>query len=216
MKQNLLLYAGVLGCWLLVVPVLAQTGNLTRSRLDVGRKNPTPTTRVINLRNFPFLKHPTAFGLDRTVTIRPNAPVNEYYRSLLLTPALSSPVRAAVRPAVVAETTTNSLAESRLMAEESAKGEERMFANDRIVVSNIYPNPAHDQAEVDYQFLTPGGEAKLVLLSVLGSPVAEYALDRNDRSVRINTRDMPTGYYFYQLALDGRKVATKKLLVRHQ
>jgi len=25
-----------------------------------------------------------------------------------------------------------------------------------------------------------------------------------------------TGYYFYQLSVDGKKVATKKLLVRHQ
>ena len=60
------------------------------------------------------------------------------------------------------------------------------------------------------------GEAKLVLLNVLGAPIAEYGLDRNDRKVRIVTRDLATGYYLYQLSVEGKKVATKRLLVRHQ
>jgi hypothetical protein len=53
-------------------------------------------------------------------------------------------------------------------------------------------------------------------LNVLGAPIAEYNLDRNDRKVRIVTRDLSTGYYLYQLSVDGKKVATKRLLVRHQ
>jgi hypothetical protein len=44
----------------------------------------------------------------------------------------------------------------------------------------------------------------------------EFTLNKNDRKLRVNTRDMPTGLYFYQLSVDGKKVATKKMLVRHQ
>ncbi len=60
------------------------------------------------------------------------------------------------------------------------------------------------------------GSASITLLSILGSPVAEYTLDRTERKVRLQTRDLPTGYYFYQLSVEGVKVATKKLLVKHQ
>jgi hypothetical protein len=44
----------------------------------------------------------------------------------------------------------------------------------------------------------------------------EYTLNKAERKVRVNTKDMPTGLYFYQLSLEGKKVATKKMLVRHQ
>lgn len=94
--------------------------------------------------------------------------------------------------------------------------EDRLFANDRIVVSNVYPNPASEYAEIDYQITAPVGEARIIVSDILGSPIAEYTLEANDRKVRITTRDFATGMYFYRLSLDGKKVATKKLLVQHR
>ena len=94
--------------------------------------------------------------------------------------------------------------------------EDLLYASERLTVSNIYPNPAHDVADLDYQFNTNVGSASITLLNILGSPIAEYTLDRNERKVRIQTRDLPNGYYFYQLTVEGTKVATKKLLVKHQ
>jgi hypothetical protein len=91
-----------------------------------------------------------------------------------------------------------------------------MYSSDRLTVSNIYPNPAHDVAEIDYVMNSNVGSASITLLSILGAPVAEYTLDRTERKVRLQTRDLPTGYYFYQLSVEGVKVATKKLLVKHQ
>ena len=98
---------------------------------------------------------------------------------------------------------------------QEGKAENRLYNHEKLWVSNAYPNPADDVAEVDYQF-SGAGEAKLVLLNVLGTPIAEYELERNDRKVRIGTRLLDTGYYLYQLSVDGKKVATKRLLVRHQ
>jgi hypothetical protein len=118
-----------------------------------------------------------------------------------------------------ARTTTSEAAgsaEGRLTTENAESDDNLMFANEHIAVSNIYPNPANDYAEIAYQYTGSVNEAKLVLINVLGSPVAEYELAKNDRKLRIATSDMMTGYYFYQLSLDGKKVATKKLLVRHQ
>ena len=188
----------------------------SRSRLEMGR-NATARKQAIPLpasRTGLFLARP-AIGLDRSVTFSRQSPINAYYRSLLLNPgSVKAPTRQ-----VVAETAVSAAAPAYRPATEELRTErvdDRMYADDRIVVSNIYPNPASEAAEVDYQLLITVGEAKLILLNVLGAPVAEYELDRGNNKVRINTRDFSTGWYFYQLSLDGKKVATKKLLVRHQ
>ena len=100
--------------------------------------------------------------------------------------------------------------------EAQLKVEEQLYANDKISVSNIYPNPASEYADLDYNITANIRDAKLIIYNVLGSQMAELPLNRNDRKLRVNTKDMPTGLYFYQLSLDGQKVATKKMLVRHQ
>lgn len=188
----------------------------SRSRLEIGR-NATAKKTAVPLtpsRTNLFLAKPVT-GLDRSVTFSRQSPINAYYRSLLLNPgSVKAPARQ-----TVSETAISAVVPASRPATEELRTErvdDRMYADDRIIVSNIYPNPASEAAEVDYQLLANVGEVKLILLNVLGSPVAEYDLERGSNKVRINTRDFSTGWYFYQLSLDGKKVATKKLLVRHQ
>ncbi|QJD80067.1 T9SS type A sorting domain-containing protein [Spirosoma rhododendri] len=182
------------------------------SRLELGRTGATPKSTAGGLPNqrFSLVKKPATASLDRALSVSKNAPINAYYRSLLV-------ARAGAKAG--ARTTAAEAAgsvEGKITKEVSESDDNLMFANEHIAVSNIYPNPANDYAEISYQYTGAVNEAKLVLINVLGSPVAEYELAKNDRKLRIATSDMMTGYYFYQLSLDGKKVATKKLLVRHQ
>lgn len=222
MKQIILIVVCLMSLLLFaMLPLRAQVAlrdsdARSRSRLEMGR-NATARKQAMPLsssRTGLFLARP-AIGLDRSVTFSRQSPINAYYRSLLLNPgSVKAPIRQ-----MVAETAVSAAAPASRPATEELRTErvdDRMYADDRIVVSNIYPNPASEAAEVDYQLLTTVGEVKLILLNVLGAPVAEYELDRGSNKVHINTRDFSTGWYFYQLSLDGKKVATKKLLVRHQ
>jgi Secretion system C-terminal sorting domain len=221
MKQLILLVACLTSLLLSAqLPLRAQiaprdSDARSRSRLEIGR---TSTARKTAMPVSPsrvslFLAKPTN-GLDRSLTYSKQSPINAYYRSLLLNlGSPKTPVRQAVSENAIVVAPASRPATEELRNE---RVEDRMYADERIIVSNIYPNPASEAAEVDYQLLANVGEAKLILLNVLGAPVAEYDLERNDRKVRINTRDFSTGWYFYQLSLDGKKVATKKLLVRHQ
>lgn len=213
MKQPVRLYAWLTGLALLVSQsLLAQTdSSKPKSRLELGQK-PAVTSRVIHSRNFPFLKHPSVSSLDRGVTAQKNTAINHFYRNQLLNTASSkTPVRTAS-----ADTGNLSVPEARQSAEETRKADDRMYANERITVSNIYPNPANERAEIDYQILGNVKDAKLTFFNVLGAQVGEYSLDRNERKVRIATSEMNSGMYFYQLSLDGQKIATKKLMVSHQ
>jgi hypothetical protein len=96
------------------------------------------------------------------------------------------------------------------------KNDTYLFQGDRIFVSHLYPNPAVDFAQVDYQFSGNNQEVKIAIYNVLGLVVKEVELDRDDRSAKISLRELNSGLYMYQLLVDGKPVATKKLIVRKQ
>jgi hypothetical protein len=218
MKQIILI--GVLtGLLAATIPIQAQVALRDSdarkgSRLELGRTSPTrkPTTPGLPANRFSLAPNPTLSGLDRAISAHKNTAINEHYKALLVARSGS---KATTRP-VATESTPTPTSDVRPVANQEGKGENRMFSNEKLWVSNAYPNPADDVAELDYQFNGATGDAKLTLLNILGGPVAEYELERTDRKLRIGTRDLATGYYLYQLTVDGKKVATKRLLVRHQ
>lgn len=96
------------------------------------------------------------------------------------------------------------------------KNDPYLFQGDRIFVSHLYPNPAAEYALVDYQFSGNTQEVKIAIYNVLGLVVKEVELDKDDRSAKISLRELNSGLYMYQLLVDGKPVATKKLMVRKQ
>lgn len=96
----------------------------------------------------------------------------------------------------------------------SRSAENYLFVNDRVQVSHVYPNPAVDYAEIDFQINAGVQDVKVTFYNILGQEIKEISLERDQRSVRIPMRDFNSGMYMYQLSIDGRSVATKKLIVR--
>jgi hypothetical protein len=99
-------------------------------------------------------------------------------------------------------------------AQVSRSGENYLFVNDRVQVSHVYPNPAIDYAEIDFQINAGVQDVKVTFYNILGQEIKEISLERDQRNVRIPMRDFNSGMYMYQLSIDGRSVATKKLIVR--
>ena len=168
---------------------------------------------ALSSRRFVMAPEPVLSVPDRLLAARRSKAISERYQSLMVN---QSAAKAGARITKAETNNPSATTDARQAPEQEGKTENRLYTNDRIWVSNVYPNPADDVTEVDYQINGAVGEAKLLLLNVLGSPIADYSLDRGDRKVRIVTRDLATGYYLYQLSVDGKKVATKRLLVRHQ
>ncbi len=101
--------------------------------------------------------------------------------------------------------------------EEAAEQGERLIAIDGLNISNIYPNPADDAGHFDYSFTGNNyKDVKIDFFNVLGTPMnVSVEIEKFERKVKINLKDFPNGFYFYQLIADGKTLATKKLLVRH-
>ncbi|SEJ68405.1 Por secretion system C-terminal sorting domain-containing protein [Dyadobacter koreensis] len=161
--------------------------------------------------NMKFSNVPDVLNYKPLSVQKPMA-LNKFYRTLLFSNAST-----AESTAVSAGEIVEKSAEKRNLSVEAAtRVEEQLYTSEKITVSNIYPNPASEYAELDYAMSADIRDAKLIFYNVLGSQMQEYSLSKNQTKLRINTREMSTGLYFYQLALDGKKVATKKMLVRHQ
>ncbi|ARK13270.2 T9SS type A sorting domain-containing protein [Fibrella sp. ES10-3-2-2] len=214
MEKRLRIYGCLIGL-LLATSVQAQVPG--RSRLELGRKAALTAPTVA-----PAKPHRVLLPLSRPMSTMDhllaqgkNSAMQDYYRALLIAAPTSSSRSAAGRSTTQADGMVSGTGTER-SSEEAVRIDDRMYTSDRLTVSNIYPNPAHDVAEIDYIMNSNVGSASITLLSILGSPVAEYTLDRTERKIRLQTRDLPTGYYFYQLSIEGVKVATKKLLVKHQ
>jgi hypothetical protein len=176
------------------------------SRLNiVGKKKPATSD------NLKFAVMPAGLSYKPLSLQNPKA-LNKFYTSFLFSSATNSDSNNLLTSDSVEK---NGERKSNAV-EAQARVEEQLYVNDKISVSNIYPNPASEYAELDFNISPAVREAKLIFYNVLGSQMEQFTLNKNDRKLRVNTKDMPTGLYFYQLSVDGKKVATKKMLVRHQ
>jgi hypothetical protein len=94
--------------------------------------------------------------------------------------------------------------------------ENYLFSSDRVWVSHVYPNPAFDFVDIDFQIASSIREVKLTFYNILGQEVKDVVLEKDQKNIHISLRELNSGMYMYQLNIDGRSVATKKLIVRKQ
>jgi hypothetical protein len=99
---------------------------------------------------------------------------------------------------------------------ESNETNEYLFISEKLLVSNLYPNPATDFVDVDYKISNLGLEVRLRLFNVLGQEVKDLVLDPDQKNVRWQLRELNSGMYIYQLIVDGKSLISKKIIIRKQ
>lgn len=178
--------------------VNAQGESKSRSRLELKSK-PNPVRLPILLAKRSFKINPQ---LQTNLNIHDNTYISQFLKNSY------------------AQASTTKSAEpfsmDRKVSEESGANDNYLFQSDRLVVSNLYPNPASEYADIDFQMATSNQEVKIVVYNILGQEIKELILDRDQRNARISLRDVNSGMYMYQLMIDGRSIVTKKLIVRKQ
>ena len=132
--------------------------------------------------------------------------VNQYFRNALLNGSTKPTVVKAANSEIPA-TFDRSVGDN--------VNNDKLYSSDKLTVSNIYPNPANDFATIDYVITGNVNEASMSFYNLLGNEIASYELDKSDRKLKVQTTNWDSGFYLYQLVVDGKKMATKKLLVRH-
>jgi hypothetical protein len=191
--RNTFFFALLLG-YLSPVFLHAQTEGKSKSRLTIQR-----TAQRVNL---PILLSKRSFHVNPSLQTNLDLKQNSYITQIL-------------KSNYAKPSTTNIVAQvqERKLVEENSNNANYLFLNDRIQVSHAYPNPASDFLDIDFQ-IVGNQELRVGFYNVLGEQVKEFTLDRDQKSLRISLRDFASGMYLYQLMIDGRSVATKKIIVR--
>ncbi len=203
MKKNIL--------YILLLSLFAWQSIHAQTNVTGSRLNMTAKKKVVAADNLRTMGLPAKLSY-KPLSLKYKANVSDFYRTFLFNNNNASDNGYAV----AGEMDENVAEKSKPMMDASIRAEEQLYTSDKITVSNIYPNPANDQAELDYTISPSLRDARLIIYNVLGSQMNELPLSKTERKIRVDTREMPTGLYFYQLSVDGKKVATKKMLVRHQ
>lgn len=187
-----------------------QTESRYKSRLDIRPKPKTASAATpLSFQKKSFIIYqPQLLSLDRNIQYKRSTAINQYFSNSLLSSLRNNK---SDQSQVAASINDNKQA-----AEEYVNMEDKLYYSDKLSVSNIYPNPANENVEIDYSISPSINEAKITFYNVLGAEVKEVILDKDDKKVRIQTRDLSNGIYLYQLTADGKSLVTKKLLVRHQ
>ena len=192
---------------------LAQTDNRHKSRLEIKPKTKTASSSILFKKtSFSFFQ-PTFLLLDRNSNYQRSTVINQYFTNSFLLQPIKNQV---VKSESLAVQTAVAVVEKESKLEEFISSEDRLFSSDKLTVSNIYPNPADDHADIDYVISPSIGDTKITFYNVLGNEMKEELLDKDQRKVRVSTREWNNGIYLYQLSSEGKSLVTKKLLVRHQ
>lgn len=165
----------------------------SQSRLNIGSSPAKEVVKKSTLNGVQLVstKVPDEIKVDK------NTAVNQFYKDLLLSGKPSG-----VLPKSVASS--------------ERKASDMFYDAEGVSVSNVYPNPANDYANLNYRITENSKNAKISFINILGGSVGDFTLDPADTKLQVSTRNWDNGIYFYQLMVEGRKVATKKLIVRHQ
>ncbi len=89
-----------------------------------------------------------------------------------------------------------------------------MYQRPDMKISNAYPNPIVNNASIDYTIDSYDHVAKIMVMNLLGNKVMEFDLLRGQHNLKIPAEQLSNGIYFYTLQLDGKNVATRKIVVR--
>jgi hypothetical protein len=75
----------------------------------------------------------------------------------------------------------------------------------------IYPNPAKDDATVNYNL--KGEQGRLVLYNVFGAKIADYTLDPLSSQMQISVSNLPSGVYLYSMESDNVSFSHGKIII---
>ena len=81
-----------------------------------------------------------------------------------------------------------------------------------ITLSNASPNPASTTFNMTFQ-LGKANEGQIVMYNMLGEKVREIVLTENEATAKVDVTTLTQGVYFCSLTIDGKAVATRRVVV---
>ena len=81
-------------------------------------------------------------------------------------------------------------------------------------ISEIYPNPATNYVNLDFNLTPSVKQAKVRVINLLGSVVKEVEIEKGTNQLKLDVSSLDNGVYFYSVLINGDTYKTKKLVIR--
>ena len=79
---------------------------------------------------------------------------------------------------------------------------------------SIYPNPAENNATLNFEKELNFNRQEVQLFNILGEQVFTATLKKGTRTYELNVEELPKGIYFVNVLADGARVSSKKMIVK--
>jgi len=90
-----------------------------------------------------------------------------------------------------------------------------LIETDQLKVRNLYPNPVHDMAVVEFQIKESNISAYLVIRNLIGAEIGKYDLQQHDNRLELHLEHLKPGVYFYSIMVEDKNEGTRKFIVSH-
>jgi len=84
----------------------------------------------------------------------------------------------------------------------------------KVILSDVYPNPATNFVNIDYNFPTEVANANVRIVNILGSVVKEQIINTQNSTLQLDVSDIKSGIYFYSVLINNEVYDTKRLVIR--
>lgn len=88
--------------------------------------------------------------------------------------------------------------------------------NPQYSFSDVYPNPANNNAFVSYKISDLSNVTRMVVCNILGNEIISHPINESEGTIKIETSGLADGLYFYSVVDGNKTLFTKKLIVKHK
>lgn len=81
-------------------------------------------------------------------------------------------------------------------------------------LSDVYPNPATNSVNIDFQFTSKVKEAKVRVINLMGAVVKEAVVEPGTSKLNLDVSNLNNGLYFYSVIINGDVYQTKKMVIQ--
>jgi hypothetical protein len=82
-------------------------------------------------------------------------------------------------------------------------------------LSNVYPNPAVNSVNINYNLPAGAKEGTIVVYNAIGIRVKEISLNKTSGVANIDVADLQSGIYNAALVINGKLDAAKRFVIKH-
>ncbi len=87
------------------------------------------------------------------------------------------------------------------------------FSSSKAFLKQNTPNPSSKSTAIRYYIPDDTGTGQIILTDITGSLIRNFIVAKGEGQINISTGELPAATYNYTLLVNGKKIATKQMII---